>query len=272
RRSADPLKALLAQLLAKLETTGEFQAADAETYGAETSSEAAIAEEVAAVVEVIIGRDDRIRITNTRRSPWKRYCALRITLGGRSYVGTGCLVSPNTVLTAGHCVYMHGENKGWASEIEVFPGANGASRPFGSVKATSFRSVRGWVNGRRPEYDYGCIKLPNGAFSAHGLGHFGYAAFSRDVLLSRRAVLAGYPGDKPFGQLWGMSRRLKQVTSRQLRYDIDTMGGQSGAPVYIKCGGHRYLIGIHNYGSASGNTATRITPSVFKNIKKWSAE
>lgn len=270
RTSADPLKALLAQLLAKLETTGEFQPADAEAFGAETSAEAAVAEEVASVLEVIIGRDDRMRIRNTRRSPWKRYCALRITMGGRTYVGSGCLTSRNTVLTAGHCVYMHG--KGWASEIEVIPGSDGRTRPFGSVKATSFRSVSGWVSGRRPEYDYGCIKLTRDAFSDHALGHFGYAAFSQDVLLSRRAVLAGYPGDKAFAELWGMSRRIKRVRPRQLHYDIDTMGGQSGSPVYIKRNGHRYVVGIHNYGSGGGNMATRITPSVFKNIKKWSSE
>ncbi|MEO0883491.1 MAG: serine protease [Pseudomonadota bacterium] len=270
RRSADPVKALLAQLLSKLETTGEFQPVDAETYGEESAAEAALAEETAAVLEVILGRDDRVRITSTTRTPWKRYCALRISMGDRQFIGTGCLTSRNTVLTAGHCVYM--PDIGWASEIEVIPGSNGSDQPFGSAKSNTFRSVRGWVKNGRPEFDYGCIKLPNGAFSGHSLGHFGYAAFSQDVLLSRRAVLAGYPGDKPFGQLWGMSRRLKRVTARQLHYDIDTMGGQSGSGVYIKCKGRRYLVGIHNYGSNGGNMATRITPSVFNNIKKWSSE
>jgi V8-like Glu-specific endopeptidase len=102
------------------------------------------------------------------------------------------------------------------------------------------------------------------------LGSFGFAAVNSNTLLSKTAVLAGYPGDKPFAELWGMARRIKKVTSQTLVYDIDTMGGQSGAPVYIKRNGQVYVVGIHNYGSLSGNSATLVTASVHRNLTNWS--
>jgi glutamyl endopeptidase len=231
---------------------------------------AALVEEAAAVLEVIIGTDDRVRIQKTTDVPWRRLCALRITFPtGATYRGTGFLIGPRAVATAGHCVYLHTQG-GWARKIEVIPGANGAQKPYGQVEATMFRSVTGWVNSRKPESDYGCVVLPPGAFGGRNLGSFGFAAFDNDVILAQPAVLGGYPGDKPFAELWGMSRRIKAVSTKTLAYDIDTMGGQSGAPVYIKRNGQRYVIGIHNYGAGSGNSATRVTREVYDRLLAWS--
>ena len=145
----------------------------------------------------------------------------------------------------------------------------------GVVKALSDRySSRGHAgqlrNGGlgRPEThvvgDPGLVAVPG-----QKLGSFGFKAFPNQVLLGTPAVLGGYPGDKPFAELWGMRRKIKAATATTLVYDIDTMGGQSGAPLYIKHGGKRYVVGIHNYGAATGNSATRVTPAVMANFKKW---
>jgi V8-like Glu-specific endopeptidase len=133
-----------------------------------------------------------------------------------------------------------------------------------------FKSVTGWITGRKPESDYGCVVLPQGAFGGRNLGSFGFAAFDTQAILAQPAVLAGYPGDKPFAELWGMARRIKSASTKTLVYDIDTVGGQSGAPVYIKRNGQRYVIGIHNYGAGSGNSATRVTREVFDRLTAWS--
>ena len=259
--------ASLLPLLAKL-----LEAAQKAPAGRESGMEVdeAFVEEAAAQIEVIIGTDDRIRIPATTLVPWRRYCALRITFpNGATYRGTGFFIGPRTVATAGHCVYLHNQG-GWARKIEVIPAANGPLRPFGSANAISLRSVVGWVTGKKPECDYGCIVLPQGAFAGRNLGCFGFAAFTPAQLLAQNAVLAGYPGDKPFAELWGMSRKIKTVTTNTLVYDMDSMGGQSGAPVYIKRDGQRYVVGIHNYGASTGNSATRVTLSVFQRLLAWS--
>ena len=228
------------------------------------------ATEAASIIELVIGRDDRVRIQNPAEEPWRWICALSITFKtGRRYRGTGFLIGPNAVVTAGHCVYLAREG-GWAREIEVTPGANGASGQYGSAKSSTFRSVDGWVQHHDPDSDYGCIVLPPNPFGGQELGHFGFMAQAPDQLKAASVVVAGYPGDKPFGQLWGMARRLAAITPTQLVYDIDTVGGQSGAPVYLKVGPDRVVCGIHNYGARTGDAAMRITEPVYARLLAWS--
>jgi V8-like Glu-specific endopeptidase len=221
------------------------------------------------VAEVIIGTDDRVRISPTTSFPWRAICALRITAQDNTrWIGTGWLVSPRTVITAGHCVYMHAQG-GWPKSIEVIPGLNDSLRPFGSYIGTSFRSVVGWVNDKKREYDYGCIILPQNARPGDKTGAFGFAVKNDAYLLSSYLNLSGYPGDKGGNQQWFMARKAKSVAPRVIYYDIDTMGGQSGSPVWVKVGNARYAVGIHTNGLVSGNSATRIVQPVFNNIQAW---
>jgi len=228
-----------------------------------------LASEVAAAMEVLIGNDDRIRITNTTATPWRSIAALRITFpSGAVYRGTGFFISARVLATAGHCVYLRNQG-GWARSVEVIPAMNGSTRPYGTARSSNLRSVSGWTVHARPEADIGCIVLPAGSLNGNP-GSFGFAAFTAADLKAQPAVLAGYPGDKPFAELWGMARVVKTVTDKTLIYDIDTMGGQSGAPVYVKRNGKRYVVGIHNYGAQSGNSATRVTQPVFEVLSRWS--
>lgn len=255
-------------LIAKL--LQEAQAKESYETGMEAVIDETFVEEAARAMEVILGKDDRVRITNTTSIPWRRVCALRITFpSGSTYRGTGFFIGPRAVATAGHCVYLHDQG-GWARKVEVIPGANGMARPYGQAESTTFRSVAGWVNGRKAEHDYGCIVLPSGAFGGQNLGSFGCANFDAAKIVAQPAVLGGYPGDKPFAELWGMSRVIKTVAAKTLIYDIDTVGGQSGAPVYIMRAGQRYVVGIHNYGAGTGNSATRVTEPVFQRLLAWS--
>ena len=54
--------------------------------------------------------------------------------------------------------------------------------------------------------------------------------------------------------------------------EIDTAGGQSGAPVWMKMAdGSRLGVGVHTNGAVTGNSATRICQPVFDNITAWKA-
>lgn len=224
-------------------------------------------------LEVVIGRDDRVRVTNTKASPWKRICHLKIqTATGKSYLGTGFFIGPRTIVTAGHCVYIHSQG-GWAQQITVTPGRNSTEAPFKSYTATSFRSVKGWVTGKSRNYDYGVIILPKDAAIPSEIGTFGFASYPDQSLLNKKLNTAGYPGDKPAGTMWFHGRKAKAVTARTITYDIDTAGGQSGSAVWVKLSnGKKIVVGIHTNGSLSGNSATRITKPVFENLKRWRAE
>lgn len=219
--------------------------------------------------EVIIGTDDRIRVNPTTSFPWRAICSLKITAAnGKRFIGTGWLISPRTVITAGHCVYMH-EEGGWARSIEVIPGLNDAARPYGSFVGNVLRSTSGWVSSKNREFDYGAIILPTNARPGTATGTFGFAVKDDAFLLSAALNLSGYPGDKGGNQQWFMAQKAKSVTPKVIYYDIDTYGGQSGAPVWVLQNGVRLAVGIHTNGAASGNSATRIDSSVFTNLQNW---
>ncbi|MGH7502583.1 MAG: trypsin-like serine peptidase [Longimicrobiales bacterium] len=225
------------------------------------------------IAEVVIGTDDRIRIANTTAYPWRCICSLRITAkDGSRWIGTGWLVGPRTVVTAGHVVFIHSRG-GWVQNIEVIPGRDAGNSPFGSCFSTNFRSVKGWTQKKKSSHDYGAIILPRECGFGNGLGYFGYANLGYFSLFNLKVNLGGYPGDKsPAGSLWWHARRIKFVTSRRLIYNIDTAGGQSGSPVWRLKDGKRHVVGIHTNGSMAGNSATRIAKPVFNNIKSWKAE
>lgn len=219
--------------------------------------------------ESVQGRDDRVRINGTTKYPWRAICSLIMTSRtGKKFIGTGWLVGPRTVITAGHCVYFHNEG-GWAKSIQVIPGRNGGRRPYGSCKATSFRSVTGWTRNKNRNTDYGAIILPSNCRFGDRVGYFGYA-YKNDTNLMRLTLnISGYPGDKPSGTQWFHSKRPARVTPNTINYTIDTAGGQSGSPVWYISNGKRYAIGIHTNGGSFSNSATRIIKSVFNLITKW---
>jgi glutamyl endopeptidase len=219
--------------------------------------------------EVVIGADDRVKVNNTTDYPWRAICSLRITAADDStWIGTGWLAGPRVVMTAGHCVYIHARG-GWVKRIEVIPGRNGASRPFGECTSSQFHSVKGWTESKKRSHDYGAIILSSECKYGNRVGFFGFASLGFFSLLGLKVNLSGYPGDKPTGTQWWHARRITLVTPRTLVYNIDTAGGQSGSPVWRLKNGQRHAVGIHTNGSTAGNSATRITDPVFNNIKNW---
>jgi glutamyl endopeptidase len=219
------------------------------------------------------GPDDRVQIANTGAYPWRAHCALLITARNDSqWLGTAWFVGPKTLITAGHCVFVRDpvEASGWVKSVTVMPGRNGDTLPYGAVTVTTaIRTTQAWCNDGDPRMDYGCILLPTEL--GNTVGWFGYGNYSDSDLQDAAINISGYPGDKPDGTQWYDARAIASVEDWNLHYDIDTYGGQSGAPVIRVIDGARYAVGIHNYGGATMNSATRINGTVAANIKAWKA-
>jgi V8-like Glu-specific endopeptidase len=224
--------------------------------------------------ETVHGPDDRIQITDTRSYPWRAHASLLITAADNSqWIGTGWFIGPHTLMTAGHVVFIKNSGvagrDGWVRNIQVMPGRNSSTLPYGSVTSTSFRSVNGWTNSGDPNYDYGAIIIPTDL--GNTVGWFGFGVYSDSDLLTVTGNISGYPGDKPGGTQWYDARRIASVDTRKVYYDIDTAGGQSGSAVYRIVNGNRYAIGIHAYGGAVTNSGTRIVTPVYNNMLAWKA-
>jgi len=228
------------------------------------------------VLEMVHGVDNRRRITDgkTAKYPWCTNASLLITArDGSQWIGTGWFVSPRTLVTAGHCVYIKNSGvparDGWVKSMQVLPGRDAAKLPFGTMTSMQFWTVRGWADSGDENYDYGAIVLPMGFTPSPGT--IGFAVYSDTELQAMTVNVAGYPGDQDPGTLWYDTKQVASVSATKVHYDIDTAGGQSGAAVYhIDPAGKRVGVAIHAYGGATTNSGTRISAPVFTNISNWS--
>lgn len=234
--------------------------------------------------EAVLGVDERVRILDTDLTPWRMICALRMRgPSGAGAIGTGWFIGPRTVLTAGHCVFSHLFFGGWASTIEVIPGLNGAgdpsvTRPYGSATSERFSSLDRWTEQEDPDFDIGCIHLDQPLGDV--VGWFSVGALPPEQLESYLVNVAGYPGDRGAGaELYHGRNRVVQVTERRIFYEVDTYGGQSGAPVWIheEEGSPPLAVGVHAYGPGGApanvtvptNSAPRIIPEVLEKLTGW---
>jgi V8-like Glu-specific endopeptidase len=232
-----------------------------------------------ALETLLEAEDRRKQVLETDLSPWRMICALEIeSQDGRPYVGTGWLIGPRTVITAGHCVYDEVELSGWASRITVIPGRNGAQRPFGEFESTRFSTTDRWKSERDPDYDYGAIHLADDLGSK--VGTFAVGVMPDAALRNRLVNVSGYPAPRGNGaDQYFHANRVKAVSNRRVFYDIDTEGGQSGSPVWTYEDGNKtpIVIGIHAYGvggtpagiDVRANSGPRILPEVLKVIRTW---
>jgi glutamyl endopeptidase len=272
--------------------------------------------------------EGRIPVKNPNTYPFRAVCRLIITARDNTrWYGTGFLVAPRTVITAGHCVFLH-EHGGWAKSIEVIPGLNKESRPHGSAVARIFKTVVGWTKGKNRNQDYAAIILPQRSRLGDSTGTFGFAVMQDEMLNTATLNLADYPiiqhtrqafrklqqqqgvfagqysgefqqseGQEGLqeqegqlqqfeeqgpsrlkqgllglsNQLWFTALHVRSVSTNQIRYDQAIKRGQSGAPVWIKTGNNRYVVGIHSSSYLTGFAAIRITQAVFNNLSNWKA-
>ena len=105
---------------------------------------------------------DMYQITNTGDFPWRMNTKLVMRFGSDWYVCSGTMRDAETVLTAGHCVYDYG-GYGWADEIWVYPGWDGAvtgdnAECYGWGHSTTEMGVgTGWFNSGDLDADVGLL-------------------------------------------------------------------------------------------------------------------
>lgn len=226
--------------------------------------------------ETVIGLDDRKPITWTNEYPWRMITALEIvTRDGRKAHGTGFMVSPTLVLTAGHCIY-DAQMGGWAETITVRPGFGKRDgepvEPFGAFaisQGSKMRVDQAWVNDADPRFDFGFLELPEPV--GNQTGWFALGTDDNDRLAARVINVCGYSADRDPSQQWHCGGTIKYLEPLRLYHDGDTYGGNSGGPVWIAGeDGSHVVTAIHAYGTgaasphASGplNSGTRIVPYI----------
>jgi V8-like Glu-specific endopeptidase len=204
-------------------------------------------------------------------------------------IGTGFLVHPRLVLTAAHVLLS--PSLGRAVRAEFTPGCRAAGLPVkpGAVKSQPvspdrLRVSEAWARGDTAlASDYGALLLPD-AVAFADCGVLSLAPVTEEFV-HRHAVrgspgfiVAGFPEDKPRGTQWYGSGALLLSPPAAIKHVIDTMPGQSGAPliaiVVSKAGGGRTVraVGIHSRPaefSRNYNEARRIDERVLQDVRRW---
>ena len=215
-------------------------------------------------------------------TPWRNICHLRITANdGTRHTGTAWFISPRTLITAGHCLFVFSPDSpghGMVRSVRVMPARKG--------EIDEGHSLFGWAEVDREDlmvhprwklrdlnFDYGAIKLREplpGLDNANDKFNFGH--FSDDDLVESTPTLSGYPAGLPEGLQFVEANRITQVTPHRVFYTINTELGQSGSPVFFRDGNENIACAIHNFGDESLNSGVRINGEVVDQLNEWSAD
>lgn len=235
--------------------------------------------------EMVIGRDDRIRVTNVLEKPFCWVCQMLSSAPGKKVktAGSGILIGPKTILTAGHNLYVDSAR---ANYFQLYLGCNG-NRSTALWKLQATRSVH------HPEYkvnstsqfDIAIITLEQ-PVEAQYFDYYGAMPIMQinpAEWVGRSALVTGYPKDDPNRDprnARGFPTPSLGVQAFQyycksslnynkglFNYSLDTTPGQSGSPLVCvaEINGQRSstCIGVHIQGDVAENRSVPLSGTIF---------
>jgi len=221
------------------------------------------AQTITSSLEALKITDDRKRVENPSEYPNSTNVFMKMFFGkgyeAREYNGSGVMVGPYSVLTAAHNVYDK-DTRLWAEHITVSPGANSGNAHFGTSNVARAFIPKDYFEGNE-NYDMALLTIDQAVGKQTGWATL--SALDDEEFEEAHFWVTGYPGDREAGQLWEMKGPISDAAALVLKYQIATVEGQSGSPLWQKSKTGKKppsVIGVHvRAGRGEWNEATRIT-------------
>ncbi len=205
----------------------------------------------------VFGDDDRLQVTNTTTSPYYGIARLVITYtDNTSATGTGFLVAPNVMLTAGHCCMSASSNAPIAS-FTAYLGQNETYVPM-TAYLSYYYVCANFTSFNGPDKDDYAIMVLSSS-PGNTTGWFGLSYQNNMFFVTNPFTITGYPIDKTSGTMWKASGAITECSTYVLSHIIDCYAGQSGSPIYMS----NVAYGILVSENAVENRCRRMTQEVF---------
>ncbi len=232
--------------------------------------------------ESVIGNDDSVIVNDTANAPWRPLVCMRIQAPGEFLIGSGLLIRPDAILTAAHNVYRL-NSKAYATSIIAHVGVTPAGKAGAEAVGARVQCPPQYVACTGPNdptryaYDFAVIHL-----SSDALGKWtrldsipdilSQPPMSEPDLRAAHLTLAGYPvyQNQPIC-LRKCLGRIGSTTGTGLIYDMDSLPGQSGGPVFRVNEPSKSIsfAGVHTTGQEVENRARRWDATMQKTVKDW---
>lgn len=238
------------------------------------------------VPEKIIGAQDRREILGkgVQKSEYNlhfylemTYAKSKVTGNARTYYGSGTLIDPSILITAGHNLYDDADG-GYPDRIDCYAACYnnevlGDATVFPVKTPKSVFVPQKYVVNKDVAFDIALIffnrdtaNIFNKKLSfATPLKNFNALPLDKITF-----YVTGYPGKRVAYSMGG--KVMEAANNNRIKYDIDTEPGQSGSGVWFMSQGKNYCVGVHAYAGNGNveryNLGTLITEEVAEEIKK----
>ena len=187
-------------------------------------------------------------VSNPENFPWRVNVKLKMRWGSSWYVGSGVLVGPRHILTAGHCVYDVEHGWGWADEVIAIPGYENGSEPHGRGYNETMSTWTAWTQNGDFAWDIAIVSLDS--YLGNQVNYHGYGYNNDNGYFSSNTFNnPGYPAASPYNGefMYTWSGTYDSVITQLLYFEQISYGGQSGSGSYTFIGGARYVFGIASH-------------------------
>lgn len=209
-------------------------------------------------------------------------CFIEMTRGWSTYYGTGALIHPRVVITAGHNIAYFPVTK--RPPFVLFSGTRKVNLYFGSIDSKNHKAtvkdlklkksktkffMDGYWSNSAIFRDFAIIILPDLQVYNTVKGHYKLSYLSESDIKDKEIQIIGSPGDKDLFEMWTSKTKNFRLEDGGLKYDLYTEVRNSGSPIFISNNSDFQLIGVHSRSFGKCNASVFLDNNTYDQIVEW---